>query len=169
MTYTITQQPPTDEQRALSTLFAKHFRAYMEASDEVQDVIESMSNILNDPDADPDEKVAALDTLTEALFPASHNGQLGIDIDDLRSVQPKEIKDECAKHDAQEESFAYRLADLMQKREINQAQLASMIDVQQPAISMMLARNCRPQRRTIEKLAKALRVKPKDLWTDFSD
>ncbi len=50
---------------------------------------------------------------------------------------------------------------------MSQVELAAAIGVGQPAISMMLSRNCRPQRRTVECIARALEVTPNDLWPGF--
>jgi transcriptional regulator with XRE-family HTH domain len=47
---------------------------------------------------------------------------------------------------------------------MTQEQLAAAIGVGQPAISMMLNRNCRPQARTVKKLADALGVEIEELW-----
>ena len=47
---------------------------------------------------------------------------------------------------------------------MTQEQLAAKIGVGQPAISNMLNRQCRPQRRTVKRLATALDVSPEDLW-----
>ena len=45
---------------------------------------------------------------------------------------------------------------------------AAAIGVGQPAISMVLTRNCRPQRRTVEKIAKALDVSAEEVWPGFT-
>jgi transcriptional regulator with XRE-family HTH domain len=47
---------------------------------------------------------------------------------------------------------------------MTQAQLADKLGLGQPAISMMLQRNCRPQKRTVVRLADALGVAPEELW-----
>ncbi len=49
---------------------------------------------------------------------------------------------------------------------VTEVQLARRIGVSQSAISMMLPRRCRPQRRTVEKLAETLGVKADDLWSE---
>jgi DNA-binding XRE family transcriptional regulator len=66
-----------------------------------------------------------------------------------------------------EEAFATTLARLMAERQLTQAQLAERIGVGQSAISMLLKRRCRPQRRTIGKLAEALGVPVEELWPGF--
>jgi transcriptional regulator with XRE-family HTH domain len=52
----------------------------------------------------------------------------------------------------------------MKKHGMTQAELAEKTDVNQPAIANMLSRECRPQRRTIAKLAAAFGVEPEELW-----
>jgi transcriptional regulator with XRE-family HTH domain len=54
----------------------------------------------------------------------------------------------------------------MERKNISQAELAKAIGVSQPAISLLLARKCRPQRRTVEKLAEALNVETRELWLE---
>ena len=47
-----------------------------------------------------------------------------------------------------------------------QIDLANASGVGQPAISMMLSRNCRPQKRTVIRIAAALGISPGELWSD---
>ena len=47
---------------------------------------------------------------------------------------------------------------------MTQVELAEKVGIGQPAISMMLNRTCRPQKKTVQKLAAALGVAPVDLW-----
>jgi len=149
--------------------FARLFyRAYLEASDDVQAVIADMVEIVNDPESDSDEVEAAVDTLVEALFPTTHNGQLGIDISDLRAVQQPSGQKIMAAMDSQESHFAERVSSLMAERQMTQAELANRIGVQQPAVSMMLARKCRPQLATVRKMALALEVDPSELWPQIN-
>jgi lambda repressor-like predicted transcriptional regulator len=146
--------------------FAKMFQAYLESSDQVRSVIGSMSQIYNDPSADPEVRESALDTLIDALFPKCHNGDLGIDLEDVKTRPMDGTDIEAVQIDLanEEATFATQLASLMESNGINQSDLAKATGVQQSAISMMLSRNCRPQRRTVEKLAKALGVEPCVLW-----
>jgi lambda repressor-like predicted transcriptional regulator len=65
---------------------------------------------------------------------------------------------------AEEGQFADRLRQLMADNGIKQEQLAKAIGVGQSAISMMLQRKCRPQKRTVRRLAQALGVAPDMLW-----
>lgn len=60
--------------------------------------------------------------------------------------------------------FADTLARLLAEKQMTQAELARRIGVGQSAISTMLSRRCRPQPRTLGKLADALGVPVEDLW-----
>lgn len=153
--------------RAQAQVFALFFRSYMEASDEVRDVIREMAAIINDTEADDDDRMSALDTLMEAMFPSSHDGALGIDLGDFREAQGESSKEEFSLHDREEELFSERLRALMTEKGMNQVDLAERIGVGQPAVAMMLKRRCRPQRRTVERIAEALGVAPQQLWPDF--
>jgi lambda repressor-like predicted transcriptional regulator len=142
-------------------------RAFKECSDEIQQGVLEMAHILSDGSATEDEKAAAEDTLLEALYPQYVGEELGIDSDDYEAVNRKhspKIEDEL---DQQESGFAERLASLMKEKGMTQAQLAEKAGVGQPAISMMLSRNCRPQRRTIQKLATALGATIEHLWPGY--
>jgi len=50
---------------------------------------------------------------------------------------------------------------------MTQEALAAKLGVGQPAISNMLNRQCRPQRRTVLRLAQALGISPEELWPGF--
>ena len=67
----------------------------------------------------------------------------------------------------QEATFAQRLRELMETKRVSQQELAARARCSQPAISQMLNRACRPQKKTILKLAEALKVQPRDLWPDI--
>lgn len=159
--------PPSTEDMTRATMarvFADLMRHFMECSDVVQSAILEMAQIVNDPESDQDEKEMALATIQEALFPKRHNGNLGADITELDPASGPELSAVIAELDAEEAEFATRVQALMDARGITQVELANKAGVGQPAISMMLARNCRPQKRTIERLATALGVAPQDLW-----
>jgi lambda repressor-like predicted transcriptional regulator len=162
------QRANTEFSRELGLIFAKCFRAYLECNEQVQGVIREMAEIVNSPEADEQEREMALGTLAEALFPEYDGGHLGIDLEEANkacvenSPDGKEAQQEL---DRQEQAFADRLKTAMQQKGMTQAQLAGRAGVQQPAISMMLNRNCRPQQRTVRKLAEALGVTPQELWS----
>ncbi len=68
--------------------------------------------------------------------------------------------------DREEVIFANRLARLIDEKSVTQVELARRIGVSQSAISMLLARRCRPQRRTVARIAEALGVSESDLWPE---
>ena len=158
-----------DGNRIASELFAQCFRAYLECSDHVQDVIRDMVNLVNDPETDEEIREAAHATITEALFPSFHDGSLGIDLEAWEKAECRTNAALFRELDREEATFAERLARLMEEKGITQSQLASEIGVGQPAISMMLSRDCRPQRRTVEKIARVLNVSGEELWPGIRD
>lgn len=155
----------TDMNTQASQLFATCLCAFRECSDSVQAMIVEMAAIANDPEATPDEREAAVATIAEALFPSGGSGSLGVDLEAPGGLDDEGAdKDILDALDAEEEAFSERLAALLREKQVTQLQLAECIGVGQPAISMMLSRKCRPQRRTVERIATALGVTPADLW-----
>ncbi len=152
-----------------SKLFSEVFRAYLECSDEVQEAIRDMVEITHDPEATPDEIEAAFVTIAEALFPSHHNGHLGVDLEDCEKDAPSDVREAIDQANAEEAAFAELVAQTLETKGMTQADLAKAIDVGQPAISMMLSRKCRPQRQTVEKIAKALEVSPAEIWPPYSE
>lgn len=74
---------------------------------------------------------------------------------------------EVERINTQEGTFAQRLRDLTEAKRISQQELADRVHCSQPVISQMLNRACRPQKKTILKLAEVLNVGPRDLWPDI--
>lgn len=121
---------------------ARFVAALVECSDEAHDVVASMLRVVEDRQASALERQQALATIAGVL-----------------SLNPD--------METQEATFADRLRQLMDARHVTQQELAARAGCSQPAISQMLNRNCRPQKRTIFKLAEALGVEPRDLWPDL--
>ncbi len=142
-------------------------RAFLECDAQVQQDIAEMIAICQSDEADEQDKHMASLTIAEALFPDHAEGVLGVDLakcdayDVETTPEAQSIRDEM---DWQETTFAERLQQAMMLRGLTQLELAQRAGVGQPAISNMLRRNCRPQRRTVQKLAAALEVEPHDLW-----
>lgn len=147
---------------AATEFAAQVLQAYMECNDEVQKVVRDMLNIMTSDTVDEDDREAARLTFYEALFPEGPHADPGLDFSE--AFDGVEHSPAAEKHRAEEATFAERLANVMKVKGITQAALAERSGVRQPAISMMLARNCRPQRATVAKLAKALAVSSQDLW-----
>jgi transcriptional regulator with XRE-family HTH domain len=67
---------------------------------------------------------------------------------------------------SQQAAFADRLRELMAAKCVTQQELSERVGCSQPAISQILNRKCRPQKKTVLKLAEALQVQPQELWPD---
>ncbi len=149
----------------------KFLRAYLECSDEVQADIRELLDVLSDPATDDDDRESTLMTLADALFPNPHEGELGMDLEQserLGAAHSDETRAALEELDREERTFAERLRRLMDARALSQLALAKMLGVSQPAISNMLNRQCRPQRRTVTRIAEALQVTPEELWPGFN-
>jgi transcriptional regulator with XRE-family HTH domain len=73
-------------------------------------------------------------------------------------------RDAAIELDQEEAAFSDRLKRLMSERDMTQEKLAKLTGVSQPAISNILNRCCRPQRKTVGRFAEALGVSPDELW-----
>ena len=142
---------------------ARLLRAFVECSRETQDIVLEMSEIISDESSTTDERTLAFDAIMEALFP-------GTAADVLEKHHEKLASPEAAKAAAslkvEQRGFSDRVRALMTEKNLTQDQLAKAVGMGQPAVSNILNRRCRPQRRTIAKFADALGVKPDDLWKD---
>ncbi|MCL2701192.1 MAG: helix-turn-helix transcriptional regulator [Phycisphaerae bacterium] len=140
-------------------------KAYDSASPEIRDIVDTMVHIINDPTADEEERLAAIDTLEEALFPTFTNGEYGIPLDDtFADNKGIPLIDEAARRN--EKIFARKVKAAMKRRGMTQAQLAKKIGIGQSAVAMLLSRTCRPQKATVGRIAKALDLDPNDLWPE---
>jgi lambda repressor-like predicted transcriptional regulator len=146
-------------------------RARQECSPEMQQAADDMMAIIVDPDTDPDDRDMATHTLADVLYPHRHDEKLGLDLEEaetMGAVHDPEVGEIFARFDAEEATFAERLRSALDSKGMTQEQLADAAGVGQPAISNMLNRQCRPQRRTVERFATALGVAPEELWPAFS-
>jgi lambda repressor-like predicted transcriptional regulator len=150
--------------------FAPLFQAYLECSDELQAHARKLFAALADPQADADNRALAAMTRADVLFPDHPKGELGSDLKEceaLAAQRSPEARETLERMDREEATFADRLRAVMQERGVTQVQLAERIGVGQSAIAMMLQRECRPQRRTVARMADALGVPPEQLWPGF--
>jgi len=76
--------------RPAGTIFAAMFAAYQRSSQTIKDIVKTMTQIMDDPSATPDDREAAVDTLLEALFPVERDGKLGIAACDLVAVESED-------------------------------------------------------------------------------
>ncbi len=148
------------------------FRAFVECSDEIQQLIlQLFREVVFSPDASDDEQFAANLSIADALFPNPYNGKHGMDLEESESETASknpELAVIVAEMDSEEIAFSANLKRIMQERGMTQMQLAEAVGLRQSAIANLIGRNCRPQRRTVDKLASALNVKPVDLWSVVS-
>jgi lambda repressor-like predicted transcriptional regulator len=158
------------QESGLSVEGLQLLRAYIECSNEVQEGIRELLVACQDPKTSEDDRQMMLHSLADALFPQTHDGQLGLDLEaseKMGAVHSEETRSVFEEMDREEATFAARLAAFLKERSITQEELAARIGVGQPAISNMLSRQCRPQRRTVLRLAEALGVSPQELWPSF--
>ena len=151
----------------LAPLFVPWLQAFLECSDNSQQVVRDMVSIMSDPEADADDKEMAKATFLEALFPSTHNGLFGADLEEVEASNCEANKDFAAvvcEMDQQETTFGDRVQKVMKSKGITQEQLAEATGVTQPAICMLLNRNARPQQRTVSKIAEALKVDVSEIW-----
>jgi lambda repressor-like predicted transcriptional regulator len=146
---------------------AKFLHAYIECSDTIQKDIVDLLRILHDDSVDPDDRDMALFTLADCLFPNAHDGELGMDLEqseEMGAAYSAEMRDALEELNLEEASFAEQLKNEMDRQGLTQEDLARKVGVQQSAISNMLSRQCRPQKRTIKRFAEALGVSASTLW-----
>jgi lambda repressor-like predicted transcriptional regulator len=139
----------------------------LECSDELQAHARKLIATLVDPEVDADDRALAAMTLADVLFPNRSNGELGSDLEEGEPPDGShagDITETLERMDCEEANFAQRLRTLMHERGITQVELAEKIGVGQSAIAMMLQRQCRPQRRTVARMADALGVPAERLW-----
>lgn len=157
------EMPAPDRKRFWATL--------SECSDDIQRVVVNMLRILKSHDAGPNERQRALMTIADALsLNPDEGGEYGLDLVSSEADAARRhplLAREVEKMNSQEATFAVRLRELMDTKRISQTELAERVGCSQPAISQMLNRNCRPQKKTILKLAEALNVQANDLWPDI--
>ena len=153
-----------DINRPAGSLFANLFQVYLNASKGIKDVIESMTELYTDPDADSEERAAALDTLLEVLFPPTDGEALGIDVAEVSDGSAEESREIAESMSHQNAYFADAVRKHMKRLKITQSAIARKIGIKQSAVSMILSRKCRPQRETVKKFARALGVEPEQVW-----
>jgi lambda repressor-like predicted transcriptional regulator len=145
---------------------AEVLSAYLEKSAIVQAVIRDLVTILRDASLPPAERHWAETSLHDALFrrrtPPSGKPERGVSVEERQRLPG--LREAQQRLEEEEKVFAANLARLLEEKSVSQAELARRVGVGSSAISMMLARRCRPQNRTVEKIAQALGVELRELW-----
>ncbi len=172
---------PSDAFRAVLSISAEQrdfIHKYMECSDEVQSVVRSMFAVIDSEHTTDDDRHRAFATIADALHlnPEEGHGSYGLDFrksqTEIAAKHPDPawrpiVADRHAQMDSQESTFADRVKAILQQKNLTQEELAERIDCTQSAVSKMLSRKSRPQRKTILKMATALNVEPTALWPDL--
>lgn len=162
---------PLGAMPSAANLLAENVRIYLQVKSafeqcdkEIQTAVTDMVAIISDAEATEDEKQRALNTIVEALFP-------GLAFDFLQNCDRArgsiEAKTQWEKFSQEEATFAERLNSIMASKGLTQEQLAKKIGVGQSAIANLVNRNCRPQRKTVQRIAAALEVEATELWPTF--
>jgi lambda repressor-like predicted transcriptional regulator len=145
---------------------AQVLAAYLEKRSVVQAVIRDLVNLCMVEKVPPEERGWAETALQDALFrhqssPENRRGRV-VSVEETRQLAG--VREAHQRMEEEERMFAANLVRLLEEKNISQAELARRVGVQPSAISMMLSRRCRPQRRTVEKMAQALAVDLRELW-----
>ena len=147
-------------------------QALMECSPKLQThVMTLLKEVICVDDVDVDDKEMAMFTIADILFPNPHKGVHGMDLQESESesaLQDEELVGIVMEMNVEEETFSTLLRNSLDEKGMTQAELAEAVGLRQSAIANLLARNCRPQRRTVIKLADALGVNPVELWPGFA-
>jgi lambda repressor-like predicted transcriptional regulator len=163
-----TYEFPVELQVAAFKQASSILRALQECDPKLREVALELFDHLNGDDLDPEQAYATTALIAEILFPnEDQKGMPGLDLEEAEKSAP--TADASAgplltEMDRQEATFAERLRGAMTEQGITQAELAAKVGIGQPAISMMLNRTCRPQRKTVRKIAEALGIDPVALW-----
>ena len=129
-----------------------------------------MLDVIEDPNATDADRKRACSTIRDAFDAQDASRGYGVSLAEYEhrmSARDASTDRVAGELDSQEEAFARRLRQLMNDRSVTQAELAARVGCTQPAISQMLKRQCRPQRKTILRLAEALGVDARELWPDL--
>jgi DNA-binding XRE family transcriptional regulator len=145
--------------------------ALQECGEQLRTDAERLMAIVDDPNSLPGERGRAWNTLLDQfhLLP-DDEGRYGMDLARSEAGAAERfpmLAREVEQMDSQEALFADRLRRIMKDKNITQQQMAERIECSQPAISQMLNRKCRPQRKTLDKIAAALSVDVLELWPDL--
>ncbi len=157
--------------RSMPALTRKRFwGAIAECSDAVQEVVVRLLGVVKSTRTTPVERQHALMTIADALFPNSEDREYGLDLiasEANAAAETPSLAREVQRMNTQEATFAQRVRELMETKRISQQELADRVGCSQPAVSQMLNRSCRPQKKTILRIAEALNVQAQDLWPDI--
>jgi len=142
-------------------LFLQVQSALQQCDSEIQEVVAEMIAIYTSEDATKEEKTAAMYTIRDAIFPSLAEDLRDLERPQLKSLAAQKLQ---AEFEVQNCTFADNLRSAMSKNQMTQEELAKKTGVSQPAISLMLNRESRPQQKTVGRFAEALGIDPSELW-----
>jgi lambda repressor-like predicted transcriptional regulator len=160
-TVTSSAAPSAEAMREEVKTYLQVQHAFEQCTPEIQAVVKDMIEIYRDCDATPEEKNRALYTIAEAIFSGSGVDAFGSSCESHESNRSAVVNEQMKSEEAY---FAEKLASIMSNNGISQQILADFCGITQAAISNFLNQKCRPQKKTILKIASALNVTPETLW-----
>ena len=137
--------------------------AFLQLGKGDQDTVLQHVRIAVDPSVSEEQRRRA-DNAVLAVLRKADGGAMAVRVlsqEDRLSPEQRALR---GRMDQEEAQFVERLSRLLAERQVTQAELAQRMGVGQPAVSMLLARKCRPQPRTLGRIADALGVRVEDLW-----
>jgi len=156
-----------EEHLLAARTFAETFPNYLQMSETIQAVVRDLVRLFNDPNIGEEERQRVLQALAATLT-AAHHERTGNGVGREKSEETPEKERVREELDREETLFAANLKQRMQERNLIQAELAERVGLSQPAVSMLLARKYRPQRRTVRLIAQILGVEAGTLWPGLS-
>lgn len=147
--------------------FVEVYKALAKTDTDTRAVVEELVAAIDAEAMDATERESAFAAIAQVLLPYLEESVVSATPANPWDTLSDEEKRVASEMDAEEETFARRLGAAMTAKRVTQTELASLIGVGQSAISMMLSRSCRPQRRTVEKIAQALGVDVGSLWPAY--
>jgi lambda repressor-like predicted transcriptional regulator len=163
---------PTTLETSALTSAAPIVLALQECSPELREEAIMLFGNLASGQLDASEYLRTVTLLAEILFPNTDaHGLPGLELLEAERIAPSQNPEAQGVLDdmnAEEATFATRLQSYMTERGWTQVELAEKVGLGQPAISMMLQRNCRPQKKTILRFAEAFQVEPVQLWPTWT-
>lgn len=155
-----------ESEAASIRIFAEFLPAYLAQSPEMREMIHRMVAIVTDSEADEDDRVMALHTLYDVLFPepSPYDGLSGIDLDDLKRFATGEMKEAFEELDREQTAFAERLRAAMAAKGMTLARLAETVGMDQAALAGLLDLQWRPQSPLVAKIAEVLGMRTEELW-----
>jgi lambda repressor-like predicted transcriptional regulator len=154
----------TAEHLLASRTFAEAFLRYLNCSPAIQRVVVDLVKLVKDDGISEKEREHTLRALAVTLFTYDHDRLVGEVAAETKNKAATESDIVRTRLDQEEAVFADNLKRLLLERNLTQAELAEKAGLSQPAISMLLSRKYRPQRRTVRLIAQALNVAAADLW-----